>query len=128
MILKLEEEINDFNHAWEALKETHTSLIDERYNVSDTLLEKMEIVECVECPTLKLEIGNLKRQLTHATSLSCTCSSSLSKRGKVFKKNPHVTKRNRRSISSKYIFHYCCDKGQISLFFILGTFKFPMEK
>lgn len=59
--------------------------MDECYNVSDTLVEKMEVVECVECLILKLEIESLKGQLTHATSLSCTCSSSLSERGKVFK-------------------------------------------
>lgn len=56
MILKLEEEINNINHTLETLKKTHISLDDERYSVSDTLIENMEIVECVEYPILKLEI------------------------------------------------------------------------
>lgn len=99
MILKLEEAINNLNRALETLKEAHTSLVDECYNVSDTLVEKMEIVECVECPILKIEIETLKGQLTHDTSLSCTYSSYSSERGNDFKKNLHVTKRNiRRSI------------------------------
>lgn len=69
-------------------------------------------MEYVECPILKHEIETLKRQLTHATSPSCTCSSSLNEMGKIFKKNPHVNKRNIRSISSKAICHYCGDKGR----------------
>lgn len=54
MILKLEEAINNLNRALETLKEAHTSLVDECYNVSDTLVEKMEIVECVACISLKI--------------------------------------------------------------------------
>lgn len=38
MILKLDEEINNLNRALETLKEVHTSLVDERYNVLDTLV------------------------------------------------------------------------------------------
>lgn len=128
MILKLEEEINNLNCALETLKEAHTSLIDEHYDVLDTLVEKMEIVECVKCPILKLEIETLKGQLTHATSLTCTCSSSLSERGKVFKKNPYVTKRNRRSISSKVIFHYYGDKGHIKPLCHLRNIRVPNGK
>lgn len=89
----------------------HTSLVDECYNVSDTLAEKEAKVECVYCPYLKLEIDTLKGKLNYAISLSCTFSSSSSDRGKVFKKNPHVTRRNRKSISSNVICHYCDDKG-----------------
>lgn len=43
MILKLEEEINHLNHALESLKETHTSLMNERCNISDTLVEKWKL-------------------------------------------------------------------------------------
>ncbi|XP_050909787.1 uncharacterized protein LOC127123628 [Lathyrus oleraceus] len=111
MILKLEEEISHINHALESLKKAYTSLMDEHCNVSNTLVEKMEVVECVKCPILKLEIEILKGQLTHATSLSCTFSSC--ERGNIFKKNSCVTKRNRRNNSSKSICHYCGDKGHI---------------
>lgn len=66
------------------------------------------------CPILKLEIETLKEQLTCATSLSCTCSSSFSDRGVIFKKNPHVTERNRKGVFfSKAICHYYGDKGHI---------------
>lgn len=68
---KFEEDTNHLNCALESIKETHTSLMNEHYNVLDTLVEKMEIVECFECISLKLEIEILKGQLTHATSLSC---------------------------------------------------------
>lgn len=87
--------------------------MNECCNVLNTLVEKMEIMECVECPILKLEIETLKGQLTHATSLSCTCSSSSSETWKILKKNSHVTKRNRRRISSKAICHYYGNKGHI---------------
>lgn len=60
MILKLEEEINHLNRALESLKEAYTSLMNKCCNVSDTLVEKMEIMECVEFPFLKLEIETLK--------------------------------------------------------------------
>lgn len=108
MILKLEEEINNLNRALDTLKEAHTSLFDECSNVLDILVGRIEKIECVTCPSLKLEIETLKEQLTHVTSLSCTCS-----RGTIFKKNYHVTRRNRKSISSKAICHYCGDKGYI---------------
>lgn len=98
IILKLEEEINHLNRALESLKEAHTSLMNECCNVFDTLVENIEIEECVECPILKHEIETLEGQLTHATPLSCTYSSSSSERGKVFKKNHHVTKINRITI------------------------------
>lgn len=81
--------------------------------VSDTLAEKIEVVECVECLILKTEIETLKGQLTHATILSNTCSSSSTERGKILKKNPHVTRRNRIKVSSKPIFNYYRDKGHI---------------
>lgn len=115
MILKLEE-INHISCASESLKKAHTSLVDDRYNVSDTLFKRIKKVECVMCPSLKLEIENIKGQLTHSTSLSYTCSGSSSDRGTLFKKNPHVTRRNRKSISSKAICHYCGDKGHIRHF------------
>lgn len=67
MILKLEDEINNLNRALDTLKEAHTSLVDEHYHVLDTLIEKMEIVEYVKCPILKLEIETLIGKLTHAT-------------------------------------------------------------
>lgn len=54
MILTLENEINNLNHALVCLKEAHTSLMDVRCNVSNTLVEKIKVVECVECPILKL--------------------------------------------------------------------------
>lgn len=60
MILKLEEEINYLNHALESLKEGDTSLMDKLCNVSDTFVEKMSVLECVECPILKLEIETLE--------------------------------------------------------------------
>lgn len=101
IILKLKEEINNFNRTLDTLKESHTSLVDECYHVLDTLVEKMEIMECVKCPILKLEIETLKVQLTHVTSLSCTCYIYSNERGNLFKKTPHITQRNKRSISSK---------------------------
>lgn len=64
----------------------HTSLVDEHYNVSDTLVEKVVKEQCVTCPTLKFEIENLKGHLTHATSLSCICSNSSIGGGMIFKK------------------------------------------
>lgn len=113
VILKLKEEINHINRALESLKEAHTSIIDKRYNVSDTLVERIEKVKYVTCPSLKLEIETLKGQLTRATSLSCTCSSFLSEKGTTFKKNPHVIRRSRKSISSKATCIYYGDKGHI---------------
>lgn len=50
IILKLEKKINDLNRALYSLKEAHKSLVTEFFNVSDTLVEKLEKVEC---PTLK---------------------------------------------------------------------------
>lgn len=50
MISKLKEEINNINYTLESLKEAHISLMDEHCNVSDTLVKKIEVVECVECP------------------------------------------------------------------------------
>lgn len=67
MILKLKEEISNLNRALDSLKEVHTYLVGERYNVLNTLVEKVEKAECVLCPTLKLQIETLKGQLTHAT-------------------------------------------------------------
>lgn len=59
MILELEKEINNPNHALYSLKEVHASPFYERYNVLDTLVEKVAKVECVTCPSLKLEIETL---------------------------------------------------------------------
>lgn len=70
-------------------------------------------MECVNYPILKIEIQTLKGHLTHVATLSNTCYSSSSERGKFFKKNPHVTLRNRMNISYKSICHYCGDKGHI---------------
>lgn len=109
----LKQEIKNINRALDCLKEAHTSLMKECCIVSDTLAEKTEVVECVECPILKLEIETLKGQLTNDAILSNTCFSSSSKKGKVFNKNPYVTRRNGRSVSSKAICHYCGDKCHI---------------
>lgn len=126
MIVTLEHEINNFNHSLNCLKEAHTSLMDDCCIILDTLAEKVEVVECIEYPILKIKIETLKRQLTYVASLSNTCSSSLTERWKVFKKNPHVTRRNRRSVSSKAIWYYYGDKGNIRPLFMLGTFNFQM--
>lgn len=85
MILKFEVEINNLNRDLDTLKEAHTSLIDELYNVLDTLVERIEKVGYVACPSLKLEIETLKGQLIHASSLSCTSSSSSSDSGTFLK-------------------------------------------
>lgn len=91
MILKIEKKINNLNHALDSLKETHTYIVDEHYNISDTLVEKVAKVEYVTCPSLKLKIETLKGQLTHITLLSCTWYRSSSDRGEIFKKNYHGT-------------------------------------
>lgn len=70
----------------ESLKELHTSLVDEHYNVYDTLVEKVKKLECVMFPTIKLEIENLKRKLIQTTSLSCSRSSYSSDKWTIFKK------------------------------------------
>lgn len=107
MILKLEGGINHLNCALKSLKEVHTSLMDERCNALDTLVEVL---------ILKLEIETLNVQLTHVTSLSCTCPSYSNERGKVFHEIPYVTKINRISISSKVICYYCGYKAHIRPF------------
>lgn len=55
----MKNEINNLNSALDSLKETHTSLVDECFNIYDTLVEKIEKVECVICPILKLKIETL---------------------------------------------------------------------
>lgn len=65
MILKLEKEIHDLNSALDSLKEAQTSQVEEHFNVSDTSVEKIEKVECITFLALKLEIENIKGQLTH---------------------------------------------------------------
>lgn len=50
--------------------------MDECCNVSNTLVEKIEVAECVECPILKLKIETIKVKLKHVASLFSTCSSS----------------------------------------------------
>lgn len=42
MILKLEKDINDLNCALDPLKEAHSSLFDERFNIFDTSVEKIK--------------------------------------------------------------------------------------
>lgn len=49
IFLKLENEINDLNNVLYSFKEVHTSLVDEHFNVSNTLVEKVERVKFVTC-------------------------------------------------------------------------------
>lgn len=113
VILKHKKEISNLNSALYSLREVPTSLVDEHFNVFNTLVEKEEEVECVTCPTLKFEIENLKGQLTHVISLSTKSSTNSSDRGAISKKNHHVTRRNRKSISSKLVCHYYSDNCNI---------------
>lgn len=55
MILKLIKEINDLNRALDSINEAPTSVVKESCNVSYTLVEKIEKIECVTSPSLKLE-------------------------------------------------------------------------
>lgn len=114
MILKLEEETSDLNSTFDFHMETYTSPFDECLYVSDTLVDEVVKVKYVTCPILKPEIQTLKRQLTYAISL-CTSND----RGAIFKKNSQVARRNKRSISSKGVFHYFCDKGHIKPFCLI---------
>lgn len=56
----LEHQIKNLNRALDCLKVAYTSLMKERCIISDTLAEKIEVVEYVECPILKREIESLK--------------------------------------------------------------------
>ncbi|XP_050874924.1 uncharacterized protein LOC127078519 [Lathyrus oleraceus] len=124
----LEHDINNLNRALKCLKEVHTSHMEDRCIVLDTLAEKIEVVECVNCPILKTKIETLRGYLTHATTFSNTCYSFSSERRKVFKKNPHLTRRNRRSVSSKAICHYCGDKSHIRPFCHVRKIEVPNGK
>lgn len=128
IIATLEHEIKNLNRALDCLKKANTSLMEECFILSNTLAEKVEVMECVECPILKLEIKTLKGLLTRATTLSNTCSSFSEERGEVFKKNSHVTRRNRRSVSSKVIFYYCGDKGHTMPLYHVRNIQVPNGK
>lgn len=101
MILKLEKENNYLFSALDSLKETHTSLVDERFNVYDTLIEKVEKVVCATYMTLKLELENLKKQLIHALSLSYTNYTSSSDKGIFLRKTLTLLEEIKKSILSK---------------------------
>lgn len=113
IILKLENEINDLNNTLDSLKEEHTYLVSEQFNVFDALAEKVVKIDCDTCSILKHENEKLKGQLAQAISLSTTLSTSSSERGIGFEKNHRFARRNRKRISSRETCHYYGDKGHI---------------
>lgn len=107
----LEQKINNLNCALDYLREVHTSL-----------------VECVNCPVLKTEIGTLKVHLSHPTTLSNTCSSSSSERGRVFRKTLMSLGEIERVFHIKLFVIIVEIRVTLDMFVMLGKFKVPMVK
>lgn len=101
--------------------------MDERCNVSDNLVEKIEVVKCVECPISKLESETLKVQLTHVTSLSNACSSS-SVKDERFLIKILMSLEEIKEVFHLNLFDIIVEiRVTLGFFVMLGNFKFPME-
>lgn len=96
------------------MKAEHSYLVKEQLCISITLEEKVDIVECDICPILKLEIENLKRQLTHIIKSPNIISLVPNDKGKNLRKNnkkkPYVIRKDINNRPSKVKCHYCGDE------------------
>lgn len=96
------------------MKEDHASLVNDQLCIPLTLDEKVKLVDYVTFPSFKIEIKNLKGQITQFTKTHIFTSISLSDNEKKFKKQnkkyAHVTIKNRKNISPRVVCHYCGEK------------------
>lgn len=96
------------------MKEGHTSFVNDQFRIFNTLKEKVVVVEFDYCSSLKIEIDNLKGQLTYLYKSPSITYISQSDKGQSFrkpnKKNDYFTRKNRNNISPRMICHYCCVK------------------
>lgn len=102
--MKLEEEILKLKGALKSLKEDHGSIFNDQLCSPYSLEENLELVKCDIYPSSKIEIINLKGQITQTSKTPTIVSISLSDERKIlrktYKKNAYVIRKSRKQYFS----------------------------